>query len=105
MNPEVRRAAAFIAGRAKTDKAATSIYDYSTSGYFNFSGEVSETRVAVYDFAAGCHISGTRSGEQISLYHFGVGSHLNIRLQQNDRFSGYDFSSSSHFSGSVSQNH
>ena len=101
MKTEVRRAVAYVAGRAVTGYRSTSVFDYAAAKYTNFSGDVSESAVSVFDFDARCHFSGSRHADNLSLYHYGVGGHVNLRLEANARFSGYDYSSGSHFNGSV----
>ena len=104
MNDSVRRAVAYIAGRAVNGGRASSVYDYAIGKFTNFSGDVSERSVSVYDFDASCHISGSRTGNRLSLYHYGVGGHINVALEKGGKLSGYDFSSGSHFSGTVAKN-
>jgi hypothetical protein len=102
MNEETRRAIAYVAGRIQTGKKSSSVYDYSAGKYSNFSGDISETRVAVFDFDAGAHISGTGRSGQYSLFHYGASGHISLKIESGGRFSGFDYSSSSHFSGTVS---
>jgi hypothetical protein len=102
MTESVRRSIAYIAGRAITGQSASSIYDYTRGKHSNFSGEVSSSRVSVYDFDARCHITGTRSRAKFSLYHHGVHSHIDLIITKDSNFSGYDYESKSHFSGKVS---
>lgn len=101
MNESVRRSVAYIAGRAITGRRASSIYDYSSSKYVNFSGEVSDQRVSVYDFDASCHISGSKARDRFSLYHYGTSGHIDLSLKPQGKFSGFDYGSGSHFDGTV----
>jgi hypothetical protein len=101
VNASVRRAVAYIAGRAVSGRRASSAYDFSSGKYTNFSGEVSDSKVAVYDFDAGCHVSGSRRGDRYSLYHYGISGHIDLSVKPNGTFSGYDYTSAAHFSGKV----
>src|SRR5437899_1531974 len=97
MNAHTRRAVAYIAGRLVTGTDSGSVYDYSAPGYFNFSGDVSEGNVNVYDYGQSCFVGGTLP----SLYHYGNSRHLDLTVSGTD-FEGYDYATGRHFSGSVS---
>lgn len=99
MKPHVRRAIAYIMACAISKKKSGAIYDYSTSQFYNFSINLTESGIAVYDYTQGSHISGSYS----SLYHYGEGQHISIRID-GVRFSGYDYGEQCHFSGSVNGN-
>lgn len=101
MTAAVRRAIAYIAARAATGYRTSSLYDYDAGKHVNFSGEVSDSGVSIYDFEASCHISGSRADGSFSLYHFGSGGHLQLTVEAGGEFSGYDYSSSGHFRGAV----
>ena|SRR5438045_453526 len=98
MKPEVRPAIAFIVVKLSGTKARSTVYDYSNSAYRHFSGEVGP-RVAIYDHSSQAHITGTSR----NLYHHGSRAHLSLSIEGN-RFSGYDFDTHKHFSGSVRRN-
>jgi hypothetical protein len=72
------------------------VYDYQEGRHFNFSGEVSKRRVNVYDYAKGCFVGGAPA----SLYHYGDGKHIQMG-GNGKQFSGYDYGSMRHFSGTV----
>jgi hypothetical protein len=102
MESDVRRVIAFIAGLIVSGSNASSLYDYGAGQFAQYSGNVSSTNVAVYDFSSRCHVSGSRSGNKVSLYHFGVNGHIDLTVEKSGSFSGYNYLTSSHFSGSVS---
>ncbi len=99
MEPNVKACIAFIAGRAISGKTSSSIYDYSQNKNINISGNVSQTNASVYDYDRKCHVQGSLS----NLYDHGVNGHVQLKID-GDRFSGFDYSSGTHFSGSVSGN-
>jgi hypothetical protein len=96
MQPDTRRAVAYIAGRAISGKQSSAIYDFEESGYFNFSGTVSASEANVYDYDSSCHIG----GKLASLYHYGHANHLQLELK-GKQFSGFDYDEASHFNGTV----
>jgi hypothetical protein len=93
---ETRRGVAYIVGRLASERRATAVYDTEIGRHFLFSGEVAPGRISVYDYMAAAHIVGTPG----SLYHHGNSAHLNLSLRGRS-FSGYDFHSGDHFSGTV----
>lgn len=99
MKPHVRRAIAYIAACVISDRRSTAIYDYTSSKYYNFSINLSESGIAAYDYTHNSHISGS----YFSLYHYGESHHISFKID-GDRFSGFDYGTSSHFSGSVKNN-
>lgn len=94
-----RRAIAYIAGRIMTGNPKMSIYDYTSSGYFPFTGNVGGDAISVYDSTEGCYISGNLP----NIYHYGNNAAITLRMEE-DQFSGYDYDESSGFSGTMSGN-
>jgi len=93
---DVRRAMAFIAAKLN-GSLATSVYDYSESKHFLFSGSVGTDHVSVYDHTQNCHVTGTLP----VLFHHGRRQHVDMDLDGN-QFSGLDHGTGSRFEGSVS---
>jgi hypothetical protein len=59
MKPHTRRAVACIIGSVASGTPLSSVYDYSESKHFNFSGDVTLHHVRVYDYEQQCHINGS----------------------------------------------
>ncbi|MBB6239655.1 hypothetical protein HDC90_004313 [Pedobacter sp. AK013] len=95
MQASKRRAVAYITGRFILHRDSTAIFDYSTSGYFNFSGSV-DNSVNVYDNSRSNYLSGDIS----SLYDYATGQYININVT-GTTFSGYDYETGSYFNGTV----
>lgn len=100
MDESIRRAVAYIAGRASSGRSSSAVFDYTRSRYFSFSGRVTESAVSAFDYSEHCHIGGSGHSGSFSLYHYGGQQH--IRLQVDGRkFRGYAYGSGGHFSGTV----
>jgi hypothetical protein len=97
MDAELRRAVAYIAGRMISGSTATSVYDYDAGSYFSIDGEVSTSRVNVFDYSRSCYLDGNPP----SLYDYGRGQFFGLELKVAQKFSGYDYGSSSFFDGEV----
>jgi hypothetical protein len=96
MKPHTRRAIAYIAASIISRKRATTVFDYATSQYYNFSISLSHSGVAAYDYTQNCHISGSYT----SIFHYGENHYISLKIDGN-KFSGFDYGESCHFSGSV----
>ena len=99
MKSHTRRAVAYIAKSIVRQKAGTSVYDYSTSRYYSFSGNPNKDHISAYDYSESCHVSGSL----LTVYHCGNGKHISLQLNDNN-FTGYDYDGSCHFSGSINGN-
>lgn len=104
-----RRVVAYIVGRLVTDMQSATVYDYSAKTHFPYSGEVSASRIAVYDCMVRCNINGGESSagksplREFFLYHYGNAKHLSVEIT-GGRFQGFDYDSGRHYSGSVNGN-
>lgn len=96
MKHHTRRAVAYIAGRFISSLGSSAVYDYKTSRYYSFSGNISKNQVAVFDYDEQCHVGGSLS----SIYHYGNSQDISLDIKGN-KFSGYDYGESQHFSGDV----
>lgn len=97
VNPETRRAVAYIAARLVSGEDRSAVFDYSDGRYFNLSGQVSANKVQIYDYEQSAHIGGTPP----SLFHYGNAAHLRLTVHGTS-FKGFDYASSDHFTGEVS---
>jgi hypothetical protein len=91
-----RRAVALVVGWEASGRSPSVVYDQDAGGHFRFGGKVSRAKVSVYDYDRGCYLSGRLA----SLYDHGTGAHVQLKVERG-RFEGYDFASSTHFSGRV----
>lgn len=97
MKTELRRGVAYIAQRVVRGSDASAIYDYESGAYYQFSGDVSATKVNVYDYSRGCFLG----GDIPSLYDYGEGAFFEFKVDGN-RINGYDYESGSFFEATVS---
>ena len=79
MKDHTRQAVAFIAGSLISGKQSSSVYDYSASKHFSFSGESEATNVNVYDYTEKCYVSGSGQSGRFSLYHYGNSKYLDLK--------------------------
>ena len=96
MTDELRRAIAYLALRRSTGNSASAVYDYAASAYFQFSGEVTATRVNIYDYGRSCHLDGTPP----SLYDYGTSSYFEFK-ESGRKFEGYDYATSSFWEATI----
>lgn len=96
MREDLRRGIAYIAGRIVSGQQASAVYDYTASGYFQLSGDVSSSRVNVYDYGRGCHLSGTPP----SLYDYGTASYFDLKVE-GPKVKGYDYASRTYYEATV----
>jgi hypothetical protein len=85
-----------VVGSEASGRSPTAVYDQESGGHFRFSGKVTRPKVSVYDHDRGCYLTGRLA----TMFDHGTGAHLQLRVEKG-RFEGYDFASSSHFSGRV----
>ena len=98
MKAEVRRVVAYTVGLV-SGRAAKSLYDCDARNYFMFTGIANSTVVDIYDYAGGTRIWGTLP----LLFHHVSASHIRLEIT-GPQFSGFDYSSGTHFRGNVVQN-
>ena len=70
MNFQKRRAIAYIVGCLISSKQNTAIYDYETSSYSNFSGEVSLSNINIYDYDRQKYLTATGTADNFSIYDY-----------------------------------
>lgn len=101
MLSEQRAAIAAIVIAINSEKSIKSVYSYEKSKYISLSGSASANSISAYDYSRSCYISGNASSIfNYNLYDYGLSSHLNLKFD-NGKFSGYDYNSGFHFTGTV----
>jgi len=103
MKDTARRSIAYIVGSLISGQSASAIYDFTSSKYTNFSGNISNTDISVFDYDLNCYVCGFGINGSFSLYHYGNGNHISMEMDASS-FQGYDYDSGAHFSGSVTGN-
>jgi hypothetical protein len=94
MKAHTRRAIVYIAARLGGSHS-NAVYDSGAIRHFRFSGTADTERCQIYDHEEHCYISGSFPG----LYHHGNRQHVTLRVR-GMAFSGYDYDSRSHYTGS-----
>jgi hypothetical protein len=93
MNPQARRAIAYIAGRACIGSDADGILDLETGEHALLEGRL-DTEVAVYDHSRNCLVGGSTS----ELHDGGTQAWVNLEISGGS-FSGFDHASNHPFGG------
>jgi len=97
MTDDLRRAVAYIVARLARSQDVSAVYDTTAGRYFQFSGEVTSSRVDVYDYSRGCHLDGTPP----SLFDGGAGAFLDL-MDRGSKFEGYDYETGAFYEAAVS---
>lgn len=101
MNSGQRAAIAAIVIAINSQSSVNTVYSYEVSQYISMSGNVNNNAISAYDYGRSCHISGSASSRNnFSIYDYGVSAYINLTID-GDKFSGCDYSSGYHFSGTV----
>ena len=100
MEPQLRTALAYLAGRLASGKNANGVYDYTRSKQVMLSGAAEGGVVSIYDHDQKCHISGTANGQRYFLFHHGLGRQFCLTLQGSE-FSAHDYGRSTAVTGWV----
>ena len=100
MKVNTRAVIAYIAGRLITDRAAKSVYDYTSEVTSSFSGTVTSEEIDVFDETEGCSITGKPEGSKFSLLHHGDGNTLDLEIK-GVLYEGFDTADGNHFNGNV----
>jgi hypothetical protein len=95
MRPHTRRAIVYVAARLAGGRPGP-VYDFEATRHFRFSGSADSRTCHVFDHEERCYVSGSFPG----LYHHGNRQHVTLRMRGTE-FSGFDYDSRSHYSGSI----
>jgi hypothetical protein len=101
MDNSQRLAISFIAGTLVDQNNPSSVYDYQTASYSNYSGQVDEDRINIYDYSRRCYITGNNNGYKYSLYDYGAKNYVDFEIEEDGKFKGYDYFSRKYYSGYV----
>jgi hypothetical protein len=100
MKANVRSCIAYGAWRCISGKQSSGIFDTSQSKLILMSGSVASDHLDFSDKEESCHFSGDGSDSRFSLYNDCDGHHVTLTIR-GDCFYGYDYGSSSNFSGKI----
>ena len=103
MNNDKRRIVAFVIGKLLGGKEIYKIFDRTTSSYIQIVGEVSPTRINVYDIEKNELITGSGDDKGISLYDFASAKFIDLRIVDS-KFDGFDYESKKLFYGDYKEN-
>jgi len=103
LNLYKRRIIAYIAGKLISGKVIDKLFDQSNSSYTEIAGEVSLTKINVYDTEKNELITGSGDAKGISLYDFATAKFIDLKIDQ-EEFDGFDYESKKIFYGNVKEN-
>jgi hypothetical protein len=103
MNIDKRRIVAYIIGKLVSGKEIYKIFDRTNSSYNQITGEVSPTRINVYDTEKSELITGSGDDKGISLYDLTSAKFIDLRIE-GDKFDGFDYESKKLFYGEFKEN-
>ncbi len=103
MNIYKRRIVAYVIGKIVGGKEISKIFDKTTSSYNEITGEVSDTRINVYDTEKNEMFTGSADKKGISLYDFATAKFIDLKIN-GDTFDGFDYESKKVFYGDLKEN-
>jgi hypothetical protein len=103
VNLNKRRVVAYIIGKLVVRKEIWKIFDKTNSSYNAIAGEVSPSRINVYDTERNEIITGSGDEKGISLYDFASAKFIEIKIY-GETFNGFDFESKKIFYGDIKEN-
>lgn len=103
MNLFKRRIIAYVAGKLISGKEIDQLFDQSNSSYIVIAGEVTLTKINVYDMERNELITGSGDAKGISLYDFATAKFIDLKINK-EEFDGFDYESKKVFYGNVKEN-
>jgi hypothetical protein len=100
MKPYKRACVAYTAGRLISQKVASMIYDYTEGKYVCLEGEINPDKIDIYDYETECNFEGECQHGVFSIYNSCCDQNIELIIK-GQKFNGYDFGESCHFSGNV----
>jgi len=103
VNIHKRRIVAFVIGKLIGGKEISKVFDKTTSSYNEITGEVSITRINVYDTEKNEIVTGSGDEKGISLYDFATAKFIDLKIY-GETFDGFDYESKKVFYGDMKEN-
>jgi hypothetical protein len=100
LQPNCRRAVAFIVAALRTEEAGRIIVDLASNEVHAFEGDVSPTRIAIVDCTDGSYFTGSDADGELSI-HDHRSRHFFTLALDGERFGGFDYGTSSYYSGQM----
>jgi hypothetical protein len=98
-----RRIIAYIVGKLVRGKDIDKLFDQSNSSYIKIAGEVTLTKINVYDMERNELITGSGDTKGISLYDFATAKFIDLKINK-EEFDGFDYETKKVFYGNVKDN-
>ena len=103
LNLYKRRVIAYIVGKLISGKEIDKLFDRSNSSYVEIAGEVTLSKINVYDTEKNELITGSGDAKGISLYDFATAKFIDLKINE-EEFDGFDYESKKIFYGNVKEN-
>ncbi len=94
---------AFIVGKLISGKEIDKLFDRSNSKYTEILGDVTLTKINVYENERNKLITGSGDTKGISLYDFTTAKFIDLKIDK-EKFDGFDYESKKIFYGEVKDN-
>lgn len=98
-----RRIVAFVVAKLVDNREISKVFDQTASSYNEITGEVTATRINVYDTEKNELITGSCDEKGVSLYDFTTAKFIDLKIDGNT-FDGFDFESKKVFYGDMQGN-
>jgi hypothetical protein len=103
MNLFKRRIVAFVVGKLISGKEINKLFDQSNSKYAEILGEVTLTKINIYENERNELVTGSGDTKGISLYDFTSAKFIDLKIDK-EKFDGFDYESKKIFYGEVKDN-
>lgn len=103
MNLYKRRIVAYIIGVVIGEKEIMKVYDKTNSSFNMIAGEVSASKINVFDTEKNEMITGTADDKGISLYDYATAKFIDLKIS-GEKFEGFDYESNKIFYGDLNEN-
>ena len=103
MNLFKRRIVAFVAGKLISGREVNKLFDQSNSKYAEICGDITLSKIYLYENERNEPMLGSGDAKGISLYDFTTAKFIDLKIDK-EKFDGFDYESRKIFYGEVKDN-